>query len=46
MKRDLKRHWQTRRHGKGNLDLLLVGAFIAGWFLLQSFVLPGLGVST
>ncbi len=32
--------------GKAKLDFLLVMGMLLGWFLLQSFVLPGLGVST
>ena len=32
--------------GKASFDLLFVVGLIAGWFVLQAFVLPGLGVST
>ncbi len=32
--------------GKANIDFLLVVGMLLGWFALQAFVLPGLGVST
>ena len=37
---------EKKPRGKANLDLLMVGGLLAGWFVLQAFVLPGLGVST
>jgi len=27
-------------------DLLILGAFLLGWFLLQTVILPKLGIST
>jgi len=34
------------RCGKANLDGLLVVGLLGGWFVLQAFVLPGMGIST
>ncbi len=34
------------RKGKIQSDVLLVVGLLLGWFILQSFVLPRLGVST
>ncbi len=33
-------------HGKISVDLLFVGGLLLGWVALQTFVLPGMGVST
>ena len=35
-----------QRRGKAHNDLLLVGGLLLGWFALQAFVLPGLGIRT
>jgi hypothetical protein len=42
----MRQLFRGRQRGKANMDLLLVGGLLAGWFALQAFVLPGLGVST
>lgn len=34
------------RSGKVNSDLLVVGGLLVGWFALQTWVLPNMGVST
>jgi hypothetical protein len=38
--------WRRSRRGKARFDLLLIGGVLLGWFLLQGFVLPSLGVPT
>ncbi|MFO7902555.1 MAG: hypothetical protein ACQESR_07915 [Planctomycetota bacterium] len=37
---------QKPRRAKSHLDILLIGGLLVGWFAVQAFVLPGLGVST
>ncbi|MFW6169003.1 MAG: hypothetical protein ACODAD_00835 [Planctomycetota bacterium] len=37
---------QKPRGTKSHVDILLIGGLLLGWFALQAFVLPGLGVST
>jgi hypothetical protein len=37
---------KTNRRGKTNTDLLIVGGMLLGWFALQGFILPSLGVPT
>ncbi len=37
---------ETESKKKKNFDLLLIAGLLGGWFLIQAYVLPGLGVST
>ena len=37
---------EKKPRGKVSVDLLMVGGLLVGWFALQAFVLPGMGVST
>lgn len=45
-KGDVSQSNENNRGAKVNFDLLMVGGLLLGWFALQTFVLPGLGVST
>ena len=41
------RKQMARSERKGFVkDLLVIGAVIGGWFLLQAYILPKLGIST
>jgi len=45
-RRDVLRIIRARGSGKVNSDLLVVTALLVGWFALQAWVLPKMGVST